>query len=200
MDESVAIRPYSDEDERGWIVCRVLSFLDTAYYDDVRRSKERYDHHAIELVAERHGEIVGLLDAECEDEPGTICEGRPGLGAMIWHLAVHPHHQRDGIARGLLHEAERRARERGVVRFEAWTRDDATTRSWYESRGFEFVYSYLNVYVEIDDGLRDLFPVTDDGIRPVRMFAHYVGDDRDAMRERFGRVHENVLYERRFDP
>jgi hypothetical protein len=29
------------------------------------------------------------------------------------------------------------------------------------------------------------------------MFAHYVGDDRDAIRERFARVHDDVLYERR---
>ena len=145
MDESVAIRPYRDEDERGWVVCRLLSFLDTAYYDDVRRSKEPYVHPAVELVAERNGEIVGLLDAECEEEPGTICEERPGLGAMIWHLAIHPDHQRGGIATGLLREAKRRARERGIERFEAWTRDDAATRSWYESRGFELAYSYLNV-------------------------------------------------------
>lgn len=199
MDAGITVRSYRDADERGWVVCRLLSFLDTAYYDDVRRSKERYEHPAIELVAERDGQIVGLLDAECEEEPGTVCEERPGLGAMIWHLAVHPNHQREGVATALLREAERRARESHIERFEAWTRDDPNTHAWYESRGFELVYSYLNVYVGLDEGLRDLFPITDDGIRPVKMFAHYVGDDRDAMRERFARVHENVLYELRFD-
>ncbi len=199
MSNDVLVRPYRDADERGWVVCRVLSFLDTAFFDDVRREKERYDHPAIELVAERDGEIVGIIDVECEEAPGTVCEERPGLGGMIWHLGVHPDHQRHGIATALLREAEQRARERNVERFEAWTRDDPSTRAWYESRGFELVYSYLNVYIEMGEGLRDLFPITDDGIRPVRVFAHYVGDDRDAMRERFARVHENVLYELRFD-
>jgi ribosomal protein S18 acetylase RimI-like enzyme len=117
---------------------------------------------------------------------------------MIWHLAVHPDHQRTGIGAALLRDAEHRARARGIERFEAWTRDDAGTRAWYEATGFDLVDSYLNVYIELDEGLRDLFPVTSDGIRPVKMFAHYVGDDRDAMRERFARVHENVLYELRF--
>ena len=192
------IRPYRDEDERGWVVCRVLSFLDSAFFDDVRREKERYEHGSIELVAERSGEIVGLIDAECEDEPGTVCEKRPGLGGMIWHLAVHPDHQRLGVATNLLEHAEREAREREVVRFEAWTRDDVEARSWYESRGFELVSSYQHVYVEMDEGLRDLFPVTPEGLRPVRVFAHYVGDDRGAIKRRFARVHEDVLYERRF--
>jgi ribosomal protein S18 acetylase RimI-like enzyme len=196
MSGAVRIRPYRDGDERGWIVCRVLSFLDSAFYDDVRTAKERYEHPAIELVAEREGEIVGLIDVECDDAPGAVCEARPGLGGMIWHLAVHPEHQRRGVATALLREAERRAREHGLARLQAWTRDDASARSWYESRGFELVESYLHVYIELDEGLRDLFPVTSDGIRPVKVFAHYLGDDERAMRERFARVHEDVLYER----
>jgi GNAT superfamily N-acetyltransferase len=195
--DGVVTREYRDEDERGWVVCRVLSFLDTAFFDDVRQSKEHYARGAIELVAERDGEIVGLIDVECETEPGTVCEERPGLGGMIWHLAVHPDHQRRGVATALLHEAEQRAREHGLARLEAWTRDDAATRAWYEARGFELVHGYLHVYVELDEGLRDLFPITDDGLRPVRMFAHYLGDERDAMQTRFARVHEDVLYELR---
>jgi GNAT superfamily N-acetyltransferase len=135
----VVIRPYRDEDERGWVVCRVLSFLDSAFFDDVRQVKEHYENPSIELVAELDGEIVGLLDAECEVEPGTVCEPRPGLGAMIWHLGVHPDHQRSGIATALLREAEREARERGIERLEAWTRDDDEARAWYEARGFELV-------------------------------------------------------------
>ena len=197
MSDVVRIRPYRDGDERGWVVCRVLSFLDSAFYDDVRTTKEAYEHPAIELVAEREGEIVGLIDVECEEEPGSVCEDRPGRGGMIWHLAVHPDHRRHGVATALLEEAERRARRHDLARFEAWTRDDAAARSWYEARDFELVEGYLHVYIELDEGLRDLFPVTPDGIRPVKVFAHYLGDDERAMRERFARVHQDVLYERR---
>ena len=82
----LTIRPYRESDERGWLVCRVLSFLDTAFFDDVRQVREQYEHPAIELVAERAGQIVGLIDVECEEAPGTVCEDRPGLGGMSWHL------------------------------------------------------------------------------------------------------------------
>lgn len=192
------IRPYRAADEEGWLRCRVLSFLGSAYFDDVRQEKERYASPAIELVADDAGEIVGLIDVECELSPGTVCEDRPGLGGMIWHLAVHPDHQRRGVATALLREAERLAADRDLVRFEAWTRDDAQVRAWYGSHGFSQVYSYLHVYVELADGLRDLFPIRE-GLRPVKLFAHYTGDDRDAVRRRFARVHECVLYERRFE-
>ncbi len=198
MARELIIRPYRDSDERGWVVCRVLSFLDSPFFDDVRRTKEHYVNPAIELVAERDGEIVGLIDIECEEVPGTVCEDRPGLGGMIWHLAVHPGHQRQGIATQLLREAERHARERHVVRLEAWTRDDVGTQAWYESRGFSPVRSYLHVYVELHEGLRDQFPISRDGLRPVKLFAHYLGDDPGTMRDRFARVHDDVLYELRF--
>ena len=187
------IRSYDPADETGWLRCRVLAFLDSAFYDAVEREKERYLHPAIELVADDGGEIVGLLDLEVELEPAVLAD-RPGRGGMIWHLAVHPDHQRQGIAASLLEEAERLARERGLERLEAWTRDDAHVQRWYEAHGFVLIDGYLHVYLERDD-LREL-----DGelgeLRLVKAFAHYTGGHPDEIRERYRRVHDDVLYEK----
>ena len=119
---------------------------------------------------------MGLIDVELEREPGTVCSEREGLGGIHWNVATYLDHQRRGVATALLHEAERLARPEGVVRFEAWTRDDAHVHSPYESHSFEQVDSYLHVYVELGDGRLYLFPITE-GLRPVKLFAHYVGDE-----------------------
>lgn len=58
------IRVYHPNDEIGWIRCRVLSFLDTAYFDNVLNKKEKYQNPAIELVAIHNNQVVGLLDIE----------------------------------------------------------------------------------------------------------------------------------------
>ena len=113
-------------------------------------------------------------------------------------LAVHPEYQRRGVATALLREAEELARARGLVRFEAWTRDDPGTQAWYESIRFELVDSYLHVYIELHEGLREQFPTTSDDLRPVKVFAHYVGDQPTEIWRRFSRVHDAVLYEHRF--
>jgi ribosomal protein S18 acetylase RimI-like enzyme len=191
----VTIRSYEPADETGWLRCRVLSFLDTAFFDAVDREKERYERPAIELVAEEDGEIVGLLDLEYGFEPGTVLAERPGRGGMVWHLAVHPDHQRRGIATALLVEAERGARERGVERIEAWTRDDAQAQTWYESHGFVKIDGYLHVYLERDEGLRELDGVVGE-LRLVKAYAQYTGDQPDEVRARYRRVHDAVLYEK----
>ena len=41
------IRPYQPSDEAQWLRCRVLAFLDTAYYDNVCREKEHYSNPSI---------------------------------------------------------------------------------------------------------------------------------------------------------
>jgi ribosomal protein S18 acetylase RimI-like enzyme len=191
------IRPYVDADERGWLECRVLAFLDSAYYDAVERAKEHYKRPSIELVAEVDGAIVGLIDVECEEEPGTVCEDRPGLGGMIWHIAVLRDFRRHGIASRLLVAAEEAARGRGLERFEAWTRDDAWVQRWYESHGFEQIRSYLHVYMH---GRSEITGVVSAELelKPVRIFAHYTGDRPDEIRARFERVHDCICYERRF--
>lgn len=189
----LTIRSYELADEVGWLRCRVLSFLGSAFYDAVEREKERYAQPAIELVADDGGEIVGLLDLEVDLAPGVLAD-RPGRGGMIWHLAVHPDHQRQGVAAALLEEAERRARELGLERLEAWTRDDAHVQRWYETHGFTLIYGYLHVYLERDD-LRPLDGQVGE-LRLIKAFAHYTGDRPDEIRERYGRVHDDVLYEK----
>ena len=184
----LTVRSYEPADEVGWVRCRVLSFLGSAFYDAVEREKERYEHPAIELVAEDSDAIVGLLDVECET---PALADRPGRGGMIWHLAVHPDHQRQGIAAALLEEAEGRARERGLERLEAWTRDDAHVQRWYESHGFVLIDGYLHVYLERDD-LRQF----DSELRLVKAFAHYTGARPEEIRQRYARVHDDVLYEK----
>jgi GNAT superfamily N-acetyltransferase len=193
------IRAYRPADEQGWLRCRVLAFLDSAYFDDVRREKEHYPGPAIELVAELEGQIVGLIDVECEKERGTVCSppapGAPdGLGGMIWHLAVHPDHRRRGFAAALLREARYQARRWQLARFEAWTRDDPGVEAWYRAQGFRWIDAYLHVYMttreEIDGAIQGKIP----GLRPVSVFAHYTGDDETAGRH-FGRVHRCSRYD-----
>lgn len=197
--QDYTIRPYIPADEAQWLRCRVLAFLDTAYFDNVEQEKEPYANPSIELVAELDGQIIGLIDVECEEEPGSVCSPpavpeMAGKAGMIWHLAVHSDHRRRGVGKALLAEAIAQAKQMELYRLEAWTRDDAPTLRWYEAQGFQKVETYLHVYLQRDEmlaGIRSILP----GLRPMHGFAHYQGDSADEVRQQFRRVHDCNRYD-----
>ena len=195
-----SIRPYALADETPWVRCRAIAFLDSAYFDDVEQSKPRYEFPAIELVAkDSGGAVIGFIDVECEETPGTVCSNRLGLGGMIWNIGVHPDHRRRGVASVLLASAIDVASQRGLVRLEAWTRDDPSALAWYRSQGFHLMDSYLHVCLDASETKANLSsPVS--GLVPIRALAHYrMESGCDAVRSKFRRVHECQLFERRLD-
>lgn len=133
------IREYTTKDELGWLRCRVLSFLDCSYYNDVLTKREIYENDAICLVAEEDGKIVGLIDAEIEKEAGSLCAAGKQPGAVIWHLAVMPEYRRNHVAAALWAEVRKQLTEKGIRYCEVWTQEDEAANHWYISQGFHNV-------------------------------------------------------------
>ncbi|MEQ7805680.1 MULTISPECIES: GNAT family N-acetyltransferase [Priestia] len=189
------IRDYKETDETEWLRCRVLSFLDTAYFDNVLRVKEKYKNSAVELVAVENKQIVGLIDVECETQKGTVCSGlESGLGGMIWHLAVHPDFRRKGIANQLLCEAENQVRKLGITYLEAWTRDDHWVNKWYFKNNFKTTASYLHVFLETSTEIKKALSSSVHYLQPVQAFAHYTGPEKEKIIREYDRVHECYCY------
>src|SRR5699024_1208776 len=194
---AMEIRHYQPNDEVSWVRCRVLSFLDTAYYDQVLTKKETYLNPSIELVAIHQHQVVGLLDIECEQIEKTICTSGNGQGGMIWHIAIHPDYQRRGIGQKLLEEAEQLAKEKGLAYLEAWTRDDEWVNRWYRKNEFVQIYSYLHEYMEGKDELRKVVCSRDEmGLQMKQAFAHYSGTEQEEVKSTFRRVYECRGYQK----
>ncbi|MGP4071073.1 GNAT family N-acetyltransferase [Piscibacillus sp. B03] len=190
------IREYNSSNEVGWLRCRVLSFLNTAYFDNVLNQKEIYNNPSIELVAINNGEVVGLLDIEYEKKENDVCTGVGGIGGMIWHIATHPDHQRKGIATKLLEAGESICRNRGIDYLEAWTRDDEWVNNWYKSRGFNQVSSYYHVFIGGSQEAEAATTAKIPNFKLLQGFAHYSGDQVDDIKSKFKRVHECRCYEK----
>lgn len=188
------VREYIDSDSSQWVRCRVLSFLDSAYFDNVLREKEHYKNPSIELVAEIDDKVIGLIDIEYEIEKGTVCYSSNELGGVIWHIAVLPEFRSLGVATLLLNEAINRLKSKGIKKLETWTRNDKWVNDWYKNRGFNWKESYLHVYAEGDE----CDTITQSKINKLFIcssFAHYIGKDKDVIKKAFKRVHECNLYE-----
>lgn len=168
------IRDYRDTDADSWLRCRLLSFFGIEYYDDVVVDRPVFKNPAHRLVAVEDDLVVGLMDVEIFADRATIDV-----------LAVHPDHQRRGLATRLLEAALPRL---DVDVLDAWTRGDAAANDWYRRSGFTENYRYLHVYKTWRDAA-DGFG-TPDGVNAlVSAFLHAPITAEAAMRERFSRVH-----------
>ena len=61
MVEDLIIRPYNLSDQENWLKCRLISFHDSAYYDDVYTAKPTFKNLSLELVAEISDPICSPL-------------------------------------------------------------------------------------------------------------------------------------------
>ena len=173
------IREYRSSDEPSWLRCRVLGFLDTAYFDDVKNHKTTFENPAIELVAVDGEEVVGVIDVEVFGELATIDT-----------IAVLPSRRRDGVGRLLLDAALERL-PGTVTELDAWTRDDVAANRWYQAKGFVVRHQYLHVYADPEPFQRT------DGLDPVIVFAHARGmEDEERLRAEHERVHVCQRYVR----
>ena len=189
MTKPVSVRPYRESDAEGWVVCRAVSFLRTAYYDDVKQTRPELSTGAVELVAAAgDGEIVGILDIVVDDVEATIDT-----------VAVLPGWQHDGVATQLLDQGIRGLEARGVRTLDAWTREDVAANAWYRRNGFFETTRYLHVYLGDGDdpsGFR-----TPDGLSsPVTAFVHGRIEDEADLRARYSRVHVCRRYVRELTP
>lgn len=170
------MRDYHRDDERSWLWCRVLSFLDTCYFDDVAVTKPRYPHPAVELVAVAGAEVVGLLD--------VVVTG--GL-ATIETIAVHPDHRCRGIATGLLDHALTRLRDLGATEMDAWTREDQPALRWYTAHGFTEAEHYVHVHASREEAVQAAQPAG--GFTIVGAFLHAPAASEQQLRHQFIRVY-----------
>lgn len=180
VEFSVArVRDYCADDEASWLRCRVLAFLSTCYFDDVATAKpvEEDADSTIELVAVLgDGAIVGLMDVAVRGELATIeC------------VAVHPDHQRAGIASALLSTALERLGGTGATVLDAWTREDRSALDWYAAHGFVETQTYLHVY----SGYKRAAAMVTSALplHPVAVFAHAAREQESRMRAEFERVY-----------
>ncbi|WP_460518103.1 GNAT family N-acetyltransferase [Flindersiella endophytica] len=186
MSTSARIREYRDDDEDSWLRCRLLSFFRTQYYDDVVTERPRFDRPSIRLVAEAgSGCVAGLVDVEIF-----------GAEATIDVLAVHPDHQRQGIASALLAAATAELDDREVGTLDAWTREDPEANQWYQNGGFTEKFRYVHIHKTAQDSA-DGFETPDGMSHPIHAFLQAPIELEQAMRARFRRVYVCRQYVKR---
>lgn len=185
-----SVRSCEPADERSWLRCRVLGFLDTAYFDDVRPTKPPIAGPDLVAVT-GDGTVAGILTA-------TVSEASLTIDTVV----VHPDFRRQGVGQALLHAviSRLRAEAEKVTEIEAWTRDDPGTLAWYRAMGFTEDSHYLHVYADwyADPAEPERAGLAArPGLKPMVGFLHGKMPDEQSARAQFKRVHVCRRFARR---
>ncbi|MER0123107.1 GNAT family N-acetyltransferase [Streptococcus sp. ZJ93] len=146
------IRRYKPSDEKGWVYTKALSYLFSPFFDDRETTKptlnrDIYDDR-IEWVAEKDGQIVGLLDIDIYNQEcsQSYLYAPADKVAYFTNLAVHPDYQGQGIAQALYDRALQELQEYQVERLAIFTREGDVANHLYQKWGGKLVCSdYLVV-------------------------------------------------------
>lgn len=173
------IRSYDAADEREWVRCRAVAFLDTCYYDAIepRKPVEEADQ-TIDLVAVDGDRVVAILDVAVRGELATIET-----------VCVEPAYRRYGLASRLLNEAIARLEGTPARLLDAWTREDESALAWYAARGFVEEHTYLHVYSGYGSANTSRMTERREPYRPVMVFSHAEREHEQQARAEFERVY-----------
>ncbi|MFC4356259.1 GNAT family N-acetyltransferase [Chryseomicrobium palamuruense] len=141
------ITKYEPQYEEGWLRCRVLAYLHTSMYEDVKTSKPMFDGRpTIELLAIEDDMVVGILDMVLDTEEIQTSFLAKGLGAFLSVIAVHPDYQGRGIGQQLYDKALEELKQTPIEFIELYTRGDESANNFYRKLGFELLLETYDVF------------------------------------------------------
>ncbi|WP_342526770.1 GNAT family N-acetyltransferase [Chryseomicrobium sp. FSL W7-1435] len=138
---------YEPRYEEGWLRCRVLAYLHTSMYEDVKTEKPQFPGRpTIELIALEDDMVVGILDMVLDTEEIQTSFLAKGLGAFLSVIAVHPDYQGRGIGQKLYEAALEELEKTPIEFIELYTRGDEPANNFYKKLGFELRLETYDVF------------------------------------------------------
>ena len=125
----IEVREYRPEDEREWMrVHAIILSISHAWNYSIQERPDYPGHLSTRLVAVCEGRIVGLTDAQYDNQPGEICFLKDSRGGYVLEFGRLPEYAGKGIGKMLMDATVADARKKGICRLEYWTQDRAAQR------------------------------------------------------------------------
>lgn len=125
----IEIREYRPEDHDEWM--RVHAIILSTSHSWNYTIQERPDYpgyRSTRLVALHDGKIIGLTDAQYENETGELCFLKDSVGGYVLEFGRLPEFRGGRIGELLIAATVADAKRQGIRRLEYWSQDRAAQR------------------------------------------------------------------------
>lgn len=161
---SIEIREYRPEDEAEWMrVHAIILSISHAWNYSIQERPNYEGYRSTRLVARCDGKMVGLTDAQYENEPGEFCFLKDSIGGYVLEFGRLPEYAGHRIGSLLIDATVEDAKTKGVHRLEYWTQDRKAQR-YYARLGMKEIGRHYRFRMRAPDEVKDLLGRTYIGI------------------------------------
>ncbi len=126
---TIEIRPYRDEDERGWMETHaIIMSISHAWNYCIQERPDYAGYESPRLVAVDGDRIVGLTDVQYENEPGELCFQKDSRGGYVLEFGRLPAYGGQELGKRLMDATVEDAKRLGFSRLEYWSQDRRAQR------------------------------------------------------------------------
>lgn len=133
------IQEYTPDMEAQWLIVKSALASVSHTWDFVCRRKENISLPSVSLAAACDEHIIGLITAEVEETPGSVCWNSDTRGANVHEFGVVPEHQAEGAGSALMDALARELRKQNIHRAEFWTKDH-NAAAFYRHKGLREIF------------------------------------------------------------
>jgi GNAT superfamily N-acetyltransferase len=131
----IEIREYRAEDAAEWMrVHAIILSISHAWNYTIQERPNYEGFQSTRLVALHDGKIVGLTDAQYENEPGEFCLLKDSVGGYVLEFGRLPEYTGYRIGQLLIDATVEDAKKKGFHRLEYWTQDRKAQRYYARIR------------------------------------------------------------------
>ncbi|MCL4692170.1 MAG: GNAT family N-acetyltransferase [Candidatus Hydrogenedentes bacterium] len=151
----IEIREYRAEDEAEWMrVHAIILSISHAWNYTIQERPAYEGFQSTRLVALHEGKIVGLTDAQYENEPGEFCFLKDSVGGYVLEFGRLPEYTGHRIGELLINATVENAKEKGFHRLEYWTQDRRAQR-YYQRLGMKEIGRHYRFRMRPTDEVKD---------------------------------------------
>ncbi len=158
MVDEITVRDYQDSDHDQWMRVHAIILMMSHAWNYSIQERPEYERDSIKLVALAGEKLIGVMDIEVEDEPGTVCMLKESRGGYVIEFGRLPEYRGRRVGSALMDAAKKRLVAKGVHRMEFWTQDRDAER-FYRRYGLREINRHYRFRFkpppEIDQMLKD---------------------------------------------
>jgi ribosomal protein S18 acetylase RimI-like enzyme len=187
----IEIREYRPEDRDEWMRVHAVILSTSHAWNYTIQERPLYEgYESTKLVALADGRIIGLTDAQYENQPGELCFLKDNRGGYVLEFGRLPEYAGHRIGQRLIDATVEDAKKKGFRRLEYWSQDRKAQR-FYQRIGLKEIGRHYRFRMRPTKEISDL--LVKDNVGVEYLYCAAVPEEWPLIKQKFNIIDRHPL-------